>query len=312
MRERVAIYSHPDCARHAMDHGHPECPERLEAVARGLASSVVAANLDWRIAPEVPEDALLRVHTPEYVGGLEAATPRAGLRWLDPDTALGPESLHAARRAAGAAVAATGAVLDGEIRRALCAVRPPGHHAGRERAMGFCFFNGVACAAAQALARGLSRVAILDFDVHHGNGTEEIFRDEPRVLFCSSFQHPFYPLTPLARRDHLVHVPLPAGCDGAAFRAALDRRWWPAIDAFRPELVLISAGFDGHADDRMAGLMLADDDFRWVTERIVAAAERHAAGRLVSVLEGGYDMGALARCVGLHVTALAGTGSGAE
>jgi acetoin utilization deacetylase AcuC-like enzyme len=302
----VAIFSHPDCAQHDTGPGHPECADRLAAVMRGLERVAFHVSFDWREAPEASDDDLLRVHTPAHLDRVRSAVPATGLAWLDPDTAVGPASLRAARRAAGAVVGAVDAVLDGEVKRAFCAVRPPGHHAERQRPMGFCLFNSVACGAARAVARGIERVAIVDFDVHHGNGTEDAFREDPRVLFCSSFQHPFYPMAPLARRTHLVHVPLGEGADGATFRHGVERRWWPALEAFAPELILVSAGFDAHRDDPMAGLVLGDDDYRWITEGIVRIADRFAQGRVVSVLEGGYDLQALVRLTAIHVEALSG------
>ncbi len=301
---KLGIYTHPICARHDMGAGHPESPQRLEAAERGIRQVQAESPLLRREPGEVRRAALLRVHSGEHVAQIERSAPAEGRVALDPDTVMNPFSLEAARRAAGAATAAVDALLDGELDRAFCAVRPPGHHAEYRRPMGFCLFNNVACAAARALDRGLSRVAILDFDVHHGNGTEDIFRDDPRVLFCSSFQHPFYPGTPLAERDHLVHVPLPAGTDGAAFRRALDDQWWPAIERFEPELILVSAGFDAHRDDPLAELQLVEDDYRWVTARIVEMARNHCDGRIVSLLEGGYDLPALERSVAAHVGAL--------
>lgn len=300
----VALYTHPVFERHDMGAGHPECPERLAAVHAGLNDSGLAKRLAWYQAPLVDRDALLRVHAPDHVAAIERAAPSQGRVSLDPDTAMNPHTLEAARRAAGAAVAAADGVLDGTFRRAFCAVRPPGHHAERSRAMGFCFFNNIACAAAHALSRGLSRVAILDFDVHHGNGTEDIFRDDARVLFCSSFQYPFYPGTPLADRPHLVHSRLSAGAGGVEFRRAVEQDWWPAVDAFRPELVLVSAGFDAHAADPLAGLRFDEGDYRWITEQITAMADRHANGRVVSTLEGGYDLAALGRAAAVHVAGL--------
>lgn len=301
----VRIYTHPVCEQHDMGAGHPERPERLAAVCHGLRASSVAGQLDWREAPLVDRDALLRVHPEEHVAAIERTAPAEGRVALDADTAMNAHTLEAARRAAGAAVAGVDDVLDGECRRVFCAVRPPGHHAEYRRAMGFCFFNNIACAAAHALARGLTRVAILDFDVHHGNGTEDIFRDTPRVLFCSSFQHPFYPGTPLADRSHIVHTPLSAGSGGAEFRRAVEDYWWPALEAFAPELVLVSAGFDAHRADPLAGLNFGEDDYRWVTTELVARAERHAGGRVVSMLEGGYDLTALRESAAAHVEALA-------
>ncbi len=227
---------------------------------------------------------------------------------LDPDTSLNPHSLEAALRAAGACVAATDAVLGGRAGRAFCAVRPPGHHATPTRAMGFCVFNNVAVAAAHALeAHGLERVAIVDFDVHHGNGTEDMFRDDPRVLFCSTFQHPYYPYCGAdSGNDHVINVPLPAMTASEGFRTAVDRHWMPALEGFEPQLVLVSAGFDAHREDPLAYLQLEDGDYAWVTRRIAAVAERFAGGRIVSTLEGGYGLAPLARSALAHVEALAG------
>ncbi len=300
----VRIYTHPVCEQHDMGAGHPERPERLASVRDALEASAVAGQLDWREAPLVDRDALLRVHPDDHVARLERSAPSDGRVALDADTAMNTSTLEASRRAAGAAVAAVDDVLDGNGGRVFCAVRPPGHHAEYQRPMGFCFFNNVACAAAHALARGLTRVAILDFDVHHGNGTEDIFRDTPEVLFCSSFQHPFYPGTPLADRGHVVHTPLSAGAGGTEFRGAVEEYWWPALDAFAPELILVSAGFDAHRDDPLAGLSFDEDDYRWVTSELVARAEHHARGRVVSMLEGGYDLTALRHSAAAHVDAL--------
>lgn len=302
----LGIYTHEACGRHEMGAGHPESPRRLEAVLEGIRSAGVDDRLRWLEAPPISREALLRVHPATHIDRIEQAAPAEGLRSLDPDTAMNPFTLEAARRAVGATVAAVDAIAAGEMERAFCAVRPPGHHAERERPMGFCFFNNVACAAAHALARGFSRVAILDFDVHHGNGTEDIFRDEPRVLFCSSFQHPFYPGTPLAQRSHLVHTPLAAGTDGDALLRAVALQWWPAIDDFRPELILVSAGFDAHRDDPLAGLCLEEENFHRITAQIVEAARRHAHGRIISTLEGGYDLRALKGSTRAHIRALCG------
>jgi acetoin utilization deacetylase AcuC-like enzyme len=300
----VRIYTHSVCEQHDMGAGHPERPERVAAVEQGVRAGARTDTLDWREAPLVDREALLRVHPEEHVAAIEQAAPAEGRVALDADTALNAHTLEAARRAAGAGVAGVDAALDGHCQRVFCALRPPGHHAEHRRAMGFCFFNNVACAAAQALERGLTRVAILDFDVHHGNGTEDIFRDTPEVLVCSSFQHPFYPGTPLADRAHLVHTPLSAGAGGADFRQAVADTWWPALDAFVPELVLVSAGFDAHRADPLAGLNLDEDDYHWVTRELVARAERHARGRVVSMLEGGYELAALRDSAAAHVAAL--------
>lgn len=304
----LAVYSHPVCEQHDMGAGHPEQPARLAAIREGLRRRGLEQRIEWREAPLVARDDLLRVHSKAHVETIEAAAPQQGRVELDPDTRMNPATLEAARRAAGAAVAAVDGVLATSGERAFCLVRPPGHHAEHDRAMGFCFFNNVAVAAAHALAAGLSRVAILDFDVHHGNGTEDIFRDDDRVLFCSSFQHPFYPMTELARRPHLIHSPLASGDGSEAFRRAVSEQWWPAVDAFRPELILVSAGFDAHRQDPLAGLRLEEDDYHWVTGEILNMAERHAAGRLVSTLEGGYHLDALRDAASAHLQGLMGRG----
>jgi len=238
---------------------------------------------------------------------LEARSPSEGFEHLDPDTWLRPQTLPAARHAAGAAVLATELVLEGRVSTAFCCVRPPGHHAGRASAMGFCYYNNVAVAAAHALASGaVARVAILDFDVHHGNGTEEIFLSDDRVLLCSSYQHPFYPYTGApSQPGHIANVPLPAGTRGTDFRAAIEAQWLPEIDRFAPQLIFVSAGFDAHAGDPLAQLLLTVDDYTWITERILELAGKHAQGRIVSSLEGGYALDALAASAGEHVRVLA-------
>jgi len=303
----TALFTHPDCMLHEMGSGHPESPQRLKAILAALESSGLAARLDIRKAPEATREQLERVHEPAHVDLVYETAPPQGYAYLDPDTSMNPRSLSAALRAAGAVVAATDAVLSGEVRNAFCAVRPPGHHATRAQPMGFCLFNNVAIGARHALAaHGLERVAILDFDVHHGNGTEDAFHEDPRVMLCSSFQHPYYPYSGAESGNaHIINTPLPAGTGSEGFRAAVERYWMPALDSFRPQLVLVSAGFDAHRDDPLAYLELEDEDYRWVTERLLELAERHAGGRVVSTLEGGYDTAALARSVVQHVGVLA-------
>ncbi len=288
-----------------MGAGHPESPARLGAIRDALLARGLLDFLVEHPAPRATREQLARVHGAGHIDWLFDLAPTAGVEFIDGDTVMTPATLEAALRAAGALVAATDLVVDGAATSAFCSVRPPGHHAERDRAMGFCFFNNVAVGAAHALARGLERVAVLDFDVHHGNGTEDIFAGEPRVLVCSAFQHPFYPGTARASvPGHLVNTPLPAGTGSAAFRAAIERDWVPAIDAFRPQLLFVSAGFDAHRDDPLGGLRLDDADYAWVTRLIVAAARRHAGGRVVSALEGGYDLAALGRAVAAHVAVL--------
>jgi acetoin utilization deacetylase AcuC-like enzyme len=287
---------------------HPECPARLRAIEDQLISSGLLHFLQHHDAPLATFEQLARVHAPHYIETVQAASPSAGLVYLDPDTAMNPFSLTAALRAAGAAVLATDLVLERKAENAFCAIRPPGHHAESARAMGFCLFNNVAVGVAHAIERhGLTRVAIADFDVHHGNGTEEIFHDDPRVMLCSTFQHPFYPHCGAGSgNDHIINVPLPAGTDGAAFRQAVSERWLPALERFRPEMLFISAGFDAHWEDDMASFRLKEPDYAWVTQQLKDVAERHAQERIVSVLEGGYELHALGRSVAAHIKVLSG------
>jgi acetoin utilization deacetylase AcuC-like enzyme len=304
----TAYLHHPACALHDMGEGHPERPQRVAAIGDRLLASGLAAHLLDVEAPRATRKVLERVHDHDYLEALAAASPADGLVQVDPDTAMNPHTYEAALRAAGAVVRAVDMVMAGEAANAFCNVRPPGHHACRARAMGFCFLNNVAVGAAHALEHhGLARVAIVDFDVHHGNGTEDIFRGDPRVLMASTFQHPFYPYSGVeGRSDRMVNVPLAAYSSGAQFRAAVTGAWLPALEAFRPEMILVSAGFDAHRDDDMAMLGLVEEDYGWVTEQMMAVAQRHARGRIVSSLEGGYELGALARSAERHVRALAG------
>ncbi|MGZ5061708.1 MAG: histone deacetylase family protein [Usitatibacter sp.] len=304
----TALFTHPDCVRHEMGAGHPESPQRLKAIMAALESSGLASRLILREAPEATREHLERVHDSAHVDQVFAAAPESGYAYLDPDTSMNPSSLGAALCAAGAVVSATDLVMSGAARSAFCAVRPPGHHATPTRPMGFCIFNNVAIGAMHALeAHGLERVAILDFDVHHGNGTEDAFHEDPRVMMCSTFQHPYYPYCGAdSGNDHIINVPLAAMTGSAGFRDAVERFWMPALEAFGPQMVFVSAGFDAHRDDPLAYLELEDEDYRWVTEKLVDVAERHARGRVVSTLEGGYNTEALARCVVEHVAVLAG------
>ena len=300
----MRVYTHPDCLGHQPGEGHPESPARLAAVTGALRDAFPA--LDWREAPLAAVEAIERVHAPELVAWVLSATGQS-LR-LDADTVMSPGSAHAALRACGAAVAAVDAVLSGATRRAFCAVRPPGHHATADTAMGFCLCNAVAVAAAHALAaHGLARVAIADFDVHHGNGTQAIFDQDPRVLYLSSHQSPLYPGTGQASENgvgNVVNAPLAPGVGGQGFRAAWRDHLLPALEAFTPQLVLVSAGFDGHRLDPLADLGLEAEDYGWIGAELGASADRHAAGRLVSLLEGGYSLTALRECSVAHLRGL--------
>jgi acetoin utilization deacetylase AcuC-like enzyme len=304
----TAYITHPDCLKHDMGAGHPESPARLGAIEDQLIASGLLPYLQQHDAPLATIEQLTRVHDQRYVEAIRAASPQRGLVYLDPDTAMNPYSWNAALRAAGAAVLAVDLVTEGKVENAFCAVRPPGHHAESARAMGFCIFNNVAVGVAHALAKhGLSRIAIADFDVHHGNGTEQIFHDNPRVMLCSTFQHPYYPYRGAdSGNDHIINVPLPAGTDGPAFRAAVSEHWLPALVRFQPEMIFLSAGFDGHRDDDMAQLNLVEADYAWVTQQVKSVADKYAKGRIVSALEGGYELHALGLSVLAHLRVLSG------
>ncbi|MED5618849.1 histone deacetylase family protein [Ideonella sp. BN130291] len=307
----TAFYSPPECRLHDMGAGHPECPQRLDAINDHLRATGLDVALDHRDAPLATPEQLARAHDALYVAeirdALQALEHSGRSKAFDPDTSACPATWAAALRAAGAAVAATDAVLQGEAESAFCAVRPPGHHATRDQAMGFCFFNNVAVAARHALdVHGLQRVAIVDFDVHHGNGTEDIIAGDERVLMVSIFQHPLYPYSgAVPKGTNMVNLPIPPYTRGAEVREMIEAMWMPRLEAFKPQMVFISAGFDAHREDELGQLGLVEADYEWMTRRIKAVADRHAQGRIVSCLEGGYALGALARSVAAHLRVLA-------
>jgi len=302
----TAFIAHSSCRLHNMGPFHPECPDRLDAVRDFMIATGLDVHLAHYEAPPATLEQLMRVHDRDYVEMIEAASPESGIYYLDPDTAMNPHSLNAARHAAGAVVLGTDLVLRGEARAAFCAVRPPGHHAERRRAMGFCLFNSVAVGVAHALAKGLKRAAVIDFDVHHGNGTEQIFAGDPRVVMVGTFEYPLYPYSGVEPAGpNMYNVALSAGSGSDAFRAAMTDICLPALEAHRPEILFVSAGFDAHRDDPLANLCFTEADYAWVTAELVALAGRHAQGRIVSSLEGGYALPALARSVVAHIKALA-------
>jgi acetoin utilization deacetylase AcuC-like enzyme len=289
-----------------MGDSHPEQPARLDAIEERLIDSGLQALVNRYEAPKVIREQLLAAHDARYIELVYEAAPEEGMVWLDGDTAMNPHSLAAAEYAAGAAVTGVDLVMQGEVGRVFCAVRPPGHHAVKRSAMGFCIFSNVAIAAYHAINHWqLERVAIVDFDVHHGNGTEDIVSGNDRILFCSSFQHPFYPGTGADTRvPNIVNMPLPAGTDGVGFREAMTERCLPRLQQFAPQLILISAGFDAHRADHLAMLNLVEEDYAWITRELVQLAAASAEGRIVSCLEGGYNLQALASSVEAHLRAM--------
>ena len=313
---KTGYFTHPDCWKHDMGHGHPECAQRLDAIEDRLLISGVGDALERREAPLAPLGDLELAHGRMHVAALRGLSDGLAEQiaaggpehvQIDPDTCMNTGTWNASLRAAGAALAATDAVMAGELENAFCAVRPPGHHACRDKAMGFCFFNNVAIAAKYALARhGLQRVAIVDFDVHHGNGTEEIVAGDARILMVSFFQHPFYPYGgSQSDASNLVNVPVPAYTKGPAVRELIDAHWIPRLEAHRPEMIFISAGFDAHREDDLGQMGLVEQDYAWITDRIKDVAGRHAKNRIVSCLEGGYALSALGRSVEAHIRVLA-------
>lgn len=286
---------------------HPESPSRLSAISDHMIAQGLDPYFVYHDAPLATFEQLLRVHSAAHLERLKRSSPELGIVHLDPDTAMNPHTWQAALRSAGAGVLAVDLVMAGEVQNAFCAIRPPGHHCERANAMGFCFFNNIAVAAAHALnAHKLSRVAIIDFDVHHGNGTEDCFKGNEQVLMASIFQHPFYPYSGAENPAfNMLNVPLAAGADGEEFRMVVSDVWLPRLREFKPEMILISAGFDAHYEDDMGSLKLVEKDYAWATEQLKQIANEFAHGRIVSMLEGGYSLSALARSVGAHIRVLA-------
>lgn len=303
----TAFITHRDCHLHDMGSFHPECPARLNAISDHMIAQGLDPYFVYHDAPLATFEQLLRVHPAAHLERLKRSAPELGIVHLDPDTAMNPHTWQAALRSAGAGVMAVDLVMADEVQNAFCAVRPPGHHCERSNAMGFCFFNNIAVAAAHALSvYKLERVAIIDFDVHHGNGTEDCFKDNDKVLMASIFQHPFYPYSGTDDpAPNMLNIPLAAGADGEEFRMVVSDVWMPRLREFKPEMIFISAGFDAHYEDDMGSMKLLEKDYAWVTMQLKQLAEACARGRVVSMLEGGYSLSALARSVAAHIRVLA-------
>lgn len=302
----LAYISHLSCAKHEMGAQHPESPARMLAIEQALNGAGLLQKMHRYDAPKASQIQLANAHSTAYIEHIFKVSPSAGLVQLDADTAMNPYSLEAALRASGAAILGVDLVMTRQAKRVFCNTRPPGHHAGRERSAGFCIFNHVAVAATHAIGQyDLKRVAIADFDVHHGDGTENIFHDDARVMLCSSFRHPYYPHSGAdSGNAHIINTPLVAGSDGQAFREVVIKQWLPALEKFKPQLLIISAGFDAHVEDKMGGLAWVEDDYAWITEKLKGIANQYAEGRIVSILEGGYALNALGRSAVVHVKSL--------
>lgn len=303
----VVVISHPSCQLHLSPEGHPECPARIDAIRNQLLSSGLEFVITERDALPVTQQQLLAVHDADYLQGLECLPPASGIRCFEDDIWMSPQTLTAAKHAAGSGVQAVDLILAGTTKTVFCNVRPPGHHAERAKAMGFCLYNNIAIAARYALDQyPIKKVAILDFDVHHGNGTQDIFLNEPKVLFCSTFQHPFYPATEHnTGKAHIVNVPMAATAKGVEFRKAVTDAWLPALAKHQPDILFISAGFDAHALDDMSSVSLTEADYAWVTQQLrqFMDAQENCLG-IVSLLEGGYHLPALGRSAVAHIKAL--------
>ncbi|WP_189385080.1 histone deacetylase family protein [Advenella faeciporci] len=300
--------THPNCRLHMMQKWHPEAPARLDEINDRLLASGVSPCLRHLDAPNASDVDVLRVHTPEYLAYLKEHVPREGYFSIDnEETSMNPHTLRAAYSAAGAGILAIDEIMAGHALNAFCAVRPPGHHAERGRAMGFCFFNNLAIAARYAIEKfKLKRIAVIDFDVHHGNGTEDIFKNDPHIVMCSFFQYPLYPNCGIANvASNMFNTPVPAFTKSDVIRNIVQNKWLPVLEDFKPEMVLISAGFDAHREDEMGQMDLVEKDYEWITKQLMEVAKRHSQGRIISFLEGGYSLSALGRSVTAHIKALA-------
>jgi len=303
---KTAFISHPDTLLHVMDGNHPESPARITAIKNAVYASGLKDKLSFFEAPSASKPALLRVHSRQYIDYIYNVAPKAGMVRLDGDTAMGPMSLEATLHASGAVIQATDLVMQNKVDNAFCCIRPPGHHAGRSNSAGFCIFNHVAVGVAYALDRyNLKRAAIIDFDVHHGDGTEDIFKDNPNVMLCSTFQHPFYPHKGAdTASDRMLNIPLPANSNGATFRKVFEQQFKPALEAFKPDIIYVSAGFDAHTKDPLANLALTNDDYVWITNFIREIVKNCNHKRIISSLEGGYHLPSLAESAVAHIKAL--------
>jgi acetoin utilization deacetylase AcuC-like enzyme len=302
----TAYISHPDFMKHEMGRHHPECPERIQAIEDQLIQSRLDGHLKRIDPPLATEADITRVHSEDHLAFIKSKAPTSGYAMIDGDTIMNTATWNVSLRAAGAAIAAVDAVMKGEVNNAFCAIRPPGHHAEPHRSMGFCVFNTIAIATRYALEQyDLDRVAVIDFDVHHGNGTEAAFIDDPHVLMCSFFQHPFYPYSGLEGGDNMVNIPLPANTSGKVVREMISKIWIPRLQEFKPQLIMISAGFDAHREDDLGQMGLVEDDYVWITQQLMNVANQTCEGKIVSCLEGGYNLSALGRSVAAHLKTLA-------
>lgn len=301
----TVIISHPDCLLHNSEVQHPECPDRLRVISKALSSAGLDNHLSYEEAPLATLEHLYRIHDKKYIDDLLKLNPKEGTINLDPDTIITPHTFPAALRAAGSVVKAVDLLMSHQEKSAFCNLRPPGHHAEHNRAMGFCFFNNLAIGVAHALhVYKLKRIAIIDFDAHRGNGTEDIFFNNKQVMICSIYEENLYPFDVPRQANNIINVPLTAGATGREFRSEITQHGLEMIDAFKPQMVFFSAGFDGHTQDTISNLNLTEFDYLWLTQQIKRIAKAHSQGKMVSVLEGGYDLASLGQCVVAHIKGL--------